>query len=248
MTFLQKHWKWIAVSAAGLAAVTWICFRIVSLQSVDPDDAQDPTRLASPSDYKDQRPAATAAAKSSEVDLLNRIQVSKDAVAGTWGFQDRVLITSQVPSGRLQVPCLPPEEYDLNLTVMRKRGTGSLNLGLPWGGRQAMVMVDGIDGHTTCLQLGEGYDPASNQTTFREKLFKWNRRSVVSVSVRKGGITLNVDGKKIFQWAGDPAELYVQPGFFVPNPSSLFIGTWETIFRVEEMVLVPVQGNPKFLR
>src|SRR6185503_21126419 len=50
------------------------------------------------------------ATKQAPIDLLKLVDPGRDAVAGQWKLADERLITPAVPSARLQLPYIPPEE------------------------------------------------------------------------------------------------------------------------------------------
>lgn len=199
----------------------------------------DSARAARP-----DRPAPAAR----DVDLLEHVRTSRDAVHGAWGFQADSLVSPSVQWGRLALPVVPPEEYDLRITATRRQGTDSLNVGFVYRGRQGMIMVDGNGGETSWIDLVTPYDLPSNETSVVGKFLKWNRPAKLVVSVRKDGVALSVDGSKIIDWKGDPAELKLIPGYRVPERRGLFIGCWETILVIDEIVLVPVTGTPLLLQ
>ena len=105
--------------------------------------------------FRDRRPSTPGKKPSSReaVDLLDGVVVSSDSVAGTWGFQDRALITPAVPWGRLQLPCVPPLEYDLRLEVTRKQGVDALAIGLVVSGVPALLVVDDAVSRSSWISL-----------------------------------------------------------------------------------------------
>jgi hypothetical protein len=211
-----------------------------ALSPLVPEESLKATRMPLP---------AGEARAPGELDLLDLIDVPKDAVAGAWGFQDRGLITASTQWGRLQVPCVLPEEFDLKMTVCRKRGVNSLNLGFPFLGSQGMLVLDGWDGRTQCLMLGDGSNPSTNETSVtNRKVFKWNLPTSIMLSVRKTGITLSVGGKPLIDWKGSSSELFFSSGFNVPNPRTLVLASWESVFRIDECLLTPIGGTPTLLR
>lgn len=181
-----------------------------------------------------------------EIDLLARLQISRDAIHGAWGFQGGSLVSPSAQWARLSVPCIPPEEYDLRIVATRRQGTDSLNVGFLYGGRQGMLMVDGNGGETSWIDLVTPYDLTSNETTILGKFLKWNRPTPVLVSVRKGAVRVFVDQAPIIDWKGEPAELKLIPGYRIPDRQGLFIGAWETVLVIDELTLIPVTGTPVF--
>jgi hypothetical protein len=237
----------IVVGLVVVAAVALLWVRGRGHLPVDAQEIQESAALPPPESLTESRAVAAPAGEASkEVDLLDHVRASRDSVAGTWGFQDRGLITASDAWGRLQLPCWPPEEYDLRLRVTRKKGTDSLILGLVTGGRQAVAALDGHDGKTSWLYLSDSLYDFSNTTTVSRKVFKWNKPTTVVAQVRASGISISVDGEPVVQWRGDPSELQMPPGHRVPDSKALFIGSWETAFRIDEISLIPITGKPTF--
>lgn len=245
----RRTLMWGLAVAGLLATLTVILVARASRRGTDEED--DETALWPVDQLQDLRsPSAIPPASApGTIDLIDLIQISKDAVAGAWGFQERALITSSTGWGRLQIPCIPPDEYDLKLIVTRKRGVNSLNMGIVVDGRQGMLVFDGWDNRTSCLMLGDGSDPGNNETSVTERKFlKWNKPVTIEVSVRRGAVSAAVNGGKVIQWQGKSSDLFIQSGFYVPNPQTLLIGSWESIFRIDEMTLTAVTGSARRLR
>jgi hypothetical protein len=197
--------------------------------------------LVAPADLKGRRPSGTRspALPAGGIDLLDLVQVAEDAVAGTWGFQDRALITSSTDWGRLQLSCKPPEEYDLRLAVVRKKGGGAFHLGFMMGGSQGVVTLDGLDGKTTWLVLEDRPEATENATTWHGALLPQDRASEMLLQVRKASLSLSLDRTPIFEWKGRPEELAILSSLRVLNSKALFFGTSGTIFRIQDAVLLP---------
>src|SRR5436190_22356746 len=64
------------------------------------------------------------------IDLLKWIDPERDAVVGEWRRQESALLTPPVKHALLQVPYLPPREYDLSVVAELVGDAESLNLGL----------------------------------------------------------------------------------------------------------------------
>ena len=183
---------------------------------------------------------------SSPVDLLQVIDLSRDAIAGVWRFDGGTLLTPRVQWARLQVPCAPPEEYDLRIVALREQGSDSLNIGFIYGGRQGMLMVDGNGGSTSWVDLTTPYDLSANETAAAGSRLRENRRATIVIAVRRSGVAVSVDGEKVISWGGPPAELKLISGYRIPREDALFVGSWETVFRIFEVSLVPIAGEPRF--
>ena len=188
------------------------------------------------------------ALSSGEIDLLDRVDARQDALVPGWGFEGSSLYTSASPWGRLQLPCIPPEEYDLRLLVTRKRGIDGLDLGIVYGGCQGVVRIDGRQGEASWIDLATVRDPASSPTLAPGKRLRWNRPTEILASVRKDRIVVVVDGSLLLRWSGPARDLRLEAGLRVPNRSALFVATAATLFRIDELAITPVTGTPRFLR
>jgi hypothetical protein len=189
------------------------------------------------------------AAPSGPIDLIGLIDIQKDAVAGNWTMDGSTLVTSEVPFGRLQLPCVPPEEYELSFMAARQTGTDSLNVGLAVGGRQFVVILDGMkDGDTAGVDIINFKGFMENETTFKGKLLPKGTACEISCSVHKDKLTVKVNGRAVIEWAADYTKVSKYRGWNVPDGRALFIGSYEASFRIEKFVLTPVSGTASLLR
>lgn len=237
----------IAVLGASAVLSFFIARGVHARRTSMPEDSDD---LVPESKLKDSRPPGPGPSSASpeRIDLLDRVSVSKDRVEGVWGFQDRALITSSIRKGRLQLPCIPPDEYDLDLKIARKQGTNAFSVGFVQDGRQGMLVLDGLDGLTTWIFLSSAATHEANPTRASGKFLRWNKPVHLKIAVRKTGVAVEADGKPVLSWKAKPGDLFLPPEFAVPNARTLFLGSWETVYRIDELILTPVQGTPTFLR
>lgn len=194
-------------------------------------------------------PAQAKPAPEGPLDLIKLIDPQKDSVAGTWTREGEVLSSPAIPFGRLQLPALPPDEYDLTLIVERKSGVDSFNLGLNSTGHPCVIILDGMkNGDTSGIDLVGGKGFMENETTYKGRLLLQDQPAQIVCAVRKDRITVSVDGRKIIDWAGDSGKLSAYRGWAVPEPRALFVGSYESGFRVQNLVLSPVSGTAHLLR
>jgi hypothetical protein len=206
-----------------------------------PTPKEEEVEVVAAADLKGRRPPGTRspALPAGGVDLLDLVQVAEDAVAGTWGFQDRALITSSTEWGRLQISCTTPDEYDLRLVLVRKRGDGAFHLGFLMGDRQGIVTLDGHDGKTTWLMLEDRLDAVENGTTWHGALFPRDRAVELILQVRKSSLALIVDRAPIFAWKGRPEDLAILSVLRALNSKALVFGSSGTVFRIQDAVVLP---------
>ena len=87
-----------------------------------------------------------------------------------------------------------------------------------------------------------------NESTLKQRILNSGQQSTIVYSVRKGGVKVTVNGKSIIDWKGSLTRLTLTKEFAVPNSKALFIGSWNTEFRVTRAVLTPISGRGRILR
>jgi len=194
-------------------------------------------------------PAPAAAGAPAGVDLLKLIIPDKDAVLGEWTCDGRTLTCARrVKNARIQVPYLPPEDYDLTMVVERKDGMEAFGIGFARGARQWIIAIDGWGGGVTGISTVEGRSGNENETTHRGQVLINGRQSTIVCSVRKEGVTMTVDGKKITDYKGAYERLGNLENLTMPNPKSLYVVSYDCIYTITKYVLTPVSGPGKNLR
>jgi hypothetical protein len=199
-------------------------------------------REALPAPTRPQEPGAS--------DLLSLIRLDRDVVEGAWGFEGAHLVSPSVPWARLQIPIVPPEEYDLRLSVVRREGTNSFNVGLVAGGRQVLALLDGwVNADLSGLDIVQDKPFYENVTTSRGRRLPKDRKVNLLCLVRRGSISVQVDGQTVIDWKGDTAALSLLKQWEVPKKEHLFLGSYASSFSIEEAVLLPAvapdSGNPE---
>jgi len=192
-----------------------------------------------------------AGAADEDVDLLKLIDPAKDGVEGTWQRVDGKLRTNGRPFSRIEVPYVPPAEYDLSMVVEKVASTGSFTLGLAFDDTQWSVVLDATvaEGvNASGLDLLEGIPFNGNETTFKGPLFAENKKSALRVAIRKDRVTVTVDDKKVIDWKADYERLTLYPGWRVPHKNVLFLGSWTAVFRFDTLDLHAVTGKGRALR
>jgi hypothetical protein len=236
----------IAAVAIFMAALSWRVFvsdaRVGTPAPGGGGTGGDTPPAAALKPSRQSKPAWPAD-PSQPLDLLGVINTENDSVEGVWGFLGQNLVTSAVPYGRLQVPCIAPEEYDLKLVLKRVKGSNSFNIGLTCEGRPFLVVLDGSDGVTSGLDLLKGKGFSDNETTFRGKTLWPKKEMTVECSVRKTGVSVSVEGNPLFHWKGSYDQLGVLPQWQCLNKKALWLGTWDSVFHVSQIILTPVTGT-----
>jgi serine/threonine protein kinase len=175
---------------------------------------------------------------SKPINLLELIDPARDKVIGDWKFDREALISGTGPWARLQIPVTPPEEYDMVATVERITGTNGVFLGLVSGGSQSLVIIEGWYGRHSGLQWLDTEQCDKNETRFDGRLIGSEPAEFVC-SVRKSGILATCNGKLFLNWQGDKKRLSVGPECKVLRPDQLFVGTYDSMYRISKLELRP---------
>lgn len=184
---------------------------------------------------------AARQAGATSIDLLQQIDVQRDAVAGTWRREGVTLVSPpQTAWARLQIETPVPPEYTLEAVVEREGGVYALFLGLLVGEHQGVLFLDATG--ESGLQFADA-DFDMNDTTYQGNLFPAGQRVKLSVAVSPGRVTVTVAGKTVIAWQGDSSQLSVPDSAEVPHAGKLFIGTFSQRYRFYELRLTPVVAN-----
>jgi len=178
------------------------------------------------------------------VDLLRLIDPAKDTVSGTWSFSGNVLVTP--PGGMLQIPYSPPAEYDL-MVVAEKKDVALFCIGLVASGNPFSVLLDHQGSTASCIGLFGAGVAGEPSTFFKGEAFSRTTASTVVCSVRKASVTVLVDKKKIVEYKGDCSKLPLDPGYRIPDPKALGVGS-NSPYNILKIVLTPVSGQGRRLR
>ena len=90
-----------------------------------------------------------------------------------------------------------------------------------WRDNKFHSAIENIDGQNV-----------GNESTIEGSLFKRGRISQISVTVRKTGVQMMVDGNQIVNWQGRPEQLTLGDYWNTPDSSSIFVGAYHSRFRI----------------
>lgn len=226
------------------------------------DDLSTLKRLMAEKRLEEIAPVAGTGAgtgRGGRADLMSWIDVERNAVedGGRWELQDGRLTSAMdgtIRYARLMVPCVPPAEYDLELTVRPRDDADAIFfVGLVGGGRQFTVALG-----ESAVAIGTFADLAGKPLADRhprQRLFhpqgvlSPDRDTTLTCSVRRNRFTLRVDGRPVLDWQSPPwAQATVERDFSVPNPSCLFLATRDrTVYTVGRLAITTFSGPPRRL-
>ena len=175
------------------------------------------------------------------VDLLRLVKPASHAVNGTWRFERGLLISPTTSFGRLFVPYIPPEEYDIRIVAKRRVGDSDLYLGLIGGGKQFALTIDAEHGNDTAVGGGG--------TKVSGPFLPPGKSVTLVVSVRAKTLALTINGKKVLMHTLTGGEgLFFADGWTIPDKRVLFLGAHDSEFEIGRVMLTPVSGVGQILR
>jgi hypothetical protein len=166
-----------------------------------------------------------------------------DSDQGQWRLEGKDLISPQmagVPS-RLAIPYSLPEEYDLTLVARRLQGREGLHVGLRCGRSGCAVVLDGLrEGeYRSGIDVIDGKNFRENSGSVTGRLIN-EEPFTLTCAVRKRKITVSLDGTTVLRWDGDPSKLSTSDFFRFPKRDALYLGAWESSYRITMLTLTPV--------
>jgi hypothetical protein len=190
--------------------------------------------------------AGGAVGKSGSIDLLKLVDPQTDTLCGSCTKTAQALLcskgTNAYGGAMVQIPYAPPDEYDLQVVLEKKDVMGN-NPGVVIGLRDFSIALDVHEGNTSGLETLDGSLSDGNESTYKGALFKTGTSSTVVCQLRKGRVTVEVDGKQIINWSGDFKRLSQPPDRKKPLPKAMVVGSWDSAFTITKVALTPL-GQP----
>jgi hypothetical protein len=185
------------------------------------------------------------------VNLLKLIDPRQDSIIGEWSMDGAILVSPVGEWQKVQIPYTPPEEYDLTVVAERKQGGDSFTIGLGQGRSAFSLCIDAhpAKGGLVGIDVVDGIILENNPATVKGSFQVNNKPSTFGVAVRKGGISLTIDGKNVYSWQGNYNRLGPSPVWKARDPKApLVLGAYGSIYHVSKILLTPVTGQGKKIR
>jgi len=240
------YWHWWP--GVGLGVGSWLSetsfHRIEVLEVTGKGTIKRPDGSAAGEKWVD--PVNDPARWANAISLLPLIDTRKDAVRGGWELKDGALVTEGTSA--LQIPYLPPEEYDFRIEFARLSGECSVDQILSRGNRnwkfalwQDRCAFESIN--------GRGFMNAPDGALHEFKLEN-QRRYVAVVQVRNEIVKAFIDGKLLCQFAvKNFQDLSLAPGQDLRDARCLGLASiYRGVAVYHRAELLGVSGPGKFLR
>jgi hypothetical protein len=195
--------------------------------------------------------AVEAPALAGSINLLKMIDLSKDAIRGTWTQDANGLKVKSEQWARLEIPYEPPAEYDFRIVFVRTEGTGDAMQVLNKNGHQFIWSL----GCAANTMMGFGFinggwvHEPSNPTRRVVPSVLTNGKSATSlVQVRNDGLKAFLDGKLIVGYPTTYQELSPHPDGAMRSPTNLGICSWSSGITFTQVDVVEVTGKGRKTR
>ena len=139
------------------------------------------------------------------IDLLKRVNPSRDVIRGKWTFKNGALLSGDGASF-FRITEDVPKAYELQLTVTRTgtiKQAHAFQMYLFGGGRRFSATLDGSGAWFSGLQLIDGKPYTENESAWKAgdvPLLKIGTESQIVCRVDGSGVKVTVDGKSIIDW------------------------------------------------
>ena len=173
------------------------------------------------------------------VDLIQKVELSRDAFAGDWKKQGTSLIGGH--SGSVYFPTQVPADYQLKFRVKRIADRGGIGIGFVMDGRQGVVGFDFIQKFSGLFV--DGKDPRENCTTRDKVVFKNDQLSEIVMTIHPGHLHAAVDGQTVVDWHGEANRLWTDSDYEAPNRETPYFRTGRADFQIDSALMIPIKPD-----
>lgn len=183
-------------------------------------------------------PAAdNAPANGKGTDLIKRIDLGRDSVAGQWNRTPDGLLAAATNGSRISLPAQPKGEYDFKVSFTRQTGQHSVALFFVAGKGQSSFELDAWGQHLAGFQNVGGKSIRENSTRVDGVTLVNGRKYTAEVRVRHDRVEGYLDDRLLATYRGDGSNLGMLDIWKLPTTRTLGVGAWqsETVFHSIEV-------------
>ncbi len=164
------------------------------------------------------------------IDILPRVDLQRDRVAGDWETTGKAVTVNKAPWPKLMLPVKIDGDYDLLLRFTRYAGSDTLYVILPVESHFCAVVLSSWAGGWSALELVDGQESKNNNNpTLRQPSTLTNGREyTLLVKVRQQNqmvaIEALLDNSLLFHWEGKPSSLSFLGDRNLPEPQRIGLG------------------------
>lgn len=172
--------------------------------------------------------------------LLDVVHMADELTLGEWLQTSSGLISPA--SGRARVPLAVnvPDEYLLELDVVREGKLDACVVVLPIGDRRVVALVDGYVPAVAGLSNVSDLPAAANSTTTRGPILADHAVNHLAFLVRGGAIEFHAGSRRVFRWEGNLEDLSLPEAWEAGTGRQIVLGSYNTSYRFTKAVLHPL--------
>jgi hypothetical protein len=187
------------------------------------------------------------------IDLLPRIDTTRDAVGGSWKRQGEAIVVAAGDFARLMLPLrLAQADYDIEIEFARSEGTEGVGLILPVAGSQVAFLMSAANGTTGGLELFDGKRVTDNKNlTRRPGNLPNGYRHIVLVGVRHQKKMAQIDavhnGKPYTRGIGDRGKFLLPAEWALPDADRPALAMHQSAVTLRRVRLRLASGTGTFV-
>lgn len=187
-------------------------------------------------------------AGNAEVDLLADWDVEQAWQTGDWAREEGDLLSPKQFGARIELPFSPPPAYRLTIVLEPLDAPQGFLIGQRSGGRRFATLFHYQPGDVglSAIENVDG-ENVGNATTYEGTLLQQGRVSQIITTVTPSSVSMQVDGRTIASWKGATDRLSLSDYWSTPNEKALFLGAYDTRFRIHRVTLEALEGEGEWL-
>jgi hypothetical protein len=185
------------------------------------------------------------------INLLPLIDPQKDAVTGTWAFQNGALASGDTFCARLEIPYEPSDEYDFLTVFTRLDGAEGITQVLTKSGNPFAWCVGFKENSFAAFGMINGLlgGAPSNPTRIRRDAWIENNRPYrMVVTVRNDGLKAFLNDDLIAQWKTDYSDMGISNEWRLRDPKRLGVASYRGRVLFHSIEVREVTGKGTLLR
>ena len=187
-------------------------------------------------------------APGAHLNLLARLNLVADNLNGEWTQSPGVLRSGVHAFSLVQLPYIPPDEYDYHATFTVEHLRGEVVMLCARKGADFDWQMGARENRTTIFDIQPGYNVNNPSRHDVDAVLTEGVACNVTVQVRNNGVAAYMDGKLIGKLETDYAGFGAFQFWQLKNRAALGVGTWGTPTRFDRLEVVEVSGPGTWLR
>ena len=184
------------------------------------------------------------------VDLFAFMDPQRDRVKGLWAVKEgEGLVSADGVHNVLDLPYLPPDEYDFRVVFTPVAGTPNVNQILTYSDCAFAWLLGGYGNTTFGFDTWDGMSGDDHPSAIKKaRCLENGRRYEAIVQVRHTGVTTYLDGTPVLSLKTDYTNLKIPSFHSVRNESHLGLVAYEcmVVFHAAELLELSAPGAPDF--